>query len=317
VKVDYRRFLGRTEERVLAYLGGSVVVAADRGLRVAAPIAPGWWRFSVAGRDATPVARVEAPEEVLRALPPVAGHWSGQRLVHGAAEAESLHLGPEDELPRFAACRARRWHSGELLFERLELEGDAEEEARRAFEDRAPLAGTKGIPGTLRAAFALAVVADVSAQAGVPAAPLEVRARLNDVAEEGWPAAAAVLSGLRREREAAAREATAALARRRALATPQPPQPAPAQDPVERAAAALAGSGASLLDGRRLADGLLEVTYRFMGERFRAVVQAASLQVVDAGVCLSGHDAELTLDSLPSVIREGVEDGHLVMTAHV
>ena len=88
-------------------------------------------------------------------------------------------------------------------------------------------------------------------------------------------------------------------------------------DAVERASSALAASGAVLLDGRRLADGLLEVTYRFMGERFRAVVQAGSLQVVDAGICLSGHDAELTLDSLPPVIREGSEDGVLVITSHV
>ena len=312
MKVDYRRFLGRTEERVLAYLGGSVVVAEDRGLRVAAPVAPGWWRFSVAGRNATPVARVEAPEDVLAGLAPVAGHWSGLRLVHGAAEAECLHLGPEDELPRFAACRARRWYSGDLVFERLELEGDAEETARRAFEDRAPLAGAKGVPGALRAAFAFAVVAEVSAREGVPAAPLEVRARLNEVAEGGWPAAAALLERLRREREAAA-----ALVRRRAVAASVPLRPAPPQDALERATAALAGSGAVLLDGRRLGDGLLEVTYRFMGERFRAVVQAASLQVVDAGICLSGHDAELTLDSLPSVIREGAEDGVLVITSHV
>jgi hypothetical protein len=312
VKLDYRRFLGRTEERVLAYLGGNVVVAEDRGLRVEPPMAPGWWRFSVAGRNATPVERVEAPEDVLARLPPVTGHWSGQRLVHGAAEAESLHLGPEDELPRFASCRARRWHSGDLVFERLELESDAEEVARRAFEDRAPLAGATGIPGTLRAAFALAVVAEVSARAGVAAAPLEVRARLNDVAEEGWPAAAAALEALRREREAAA-----ALARRRAVVRPEPPRPAPARDPIERATAALSGSGAVLLDGRRLADGLVEVTYRFMGERFRAVVDGASLQVVDAGVCLSGHDEELTLDSLPSVIREGARDGVLVITSHV
>ncbi len=311
MKVDYRRFLGRTEERVLAYLGGGVVVAEDRGLRVAPQVAPGWWRFSVAGRNATPVARVEAPEAVLAGLPPVAGHWSGQRLAHGAGEAERLHLGPEDELPRFAACRSRRWHSGDLVFERLELEGEAEETARRAFEDRAPLAGAKGIPGTLRAAFALAVVAEVSAQQGVPAAPLEVRARLHEVAEGGWPAAAAALEGLRREREAAA-----ARARRRAMAS-EPLRPASPQDAVERASSALAASGAVLLDGRRLADGLLEVTYRFMGERFRAVVQAGSLQVVDAGICLSGHDAELTLDSLPPVIREGSEDGVLVITSHV
>jgi hypothetical protein len=44
------------------------------------------------------------------------------------------------------------------------------------------------------------------------------------------------------------------------------------------------------------------------------VVDAASLRVIDAGICLAGHDGLVTLDSLPGVIREAWESDELVMT---
>jgi hypothetical protein len=311
--IDYRRFIGRTEERVLAYLDGDAVVDADRGLRLAAVVAPGWWRFTVSGRTATAVERVDAPEDVLGRLEAAVGHWTGTHLVHGSGAVELLHLRPEDELPRFAPCRGRRWYSGDLVFERLDLEGEAEETVRRTFEDRHALGTSKGIPGTLRAAYALAVVAEASTRAGIPAAPIEVRAELTEVADQGWPAADRVLARLRAERLAEA-------ARVRGLGVraerPASHVPSALGDAAERAAAALIGSGAQLLEARTLAGGLLAVTYRFLGERLHAVVEAESLRVVDAGICVSGHDEELGLASLPSVVREGVEEGMLVITRH-
>jgi hypothetical protein len=315
--IDHRRFLDRREERVLAYLGGNDVVAADRGLRVEAPVAPGWWRFELRGRAARALEPVSPPDELLAALPSTVGHWSGARLAHASGPPEPLLLLPEDELPRFSPCRARRWHSGDLLFERLELEGEAEELARRAFEDRRGLGGAKGIAGTLRAAFALAVVADASRASGIAAAPIEVGRDLLEIAERGWAAADAALERLRREREAhAAREREARASRARAASPARAARADSAADTEARVRAALAGSGATLLDLRRLVDGMLVVTYRFMGERLRAIVRPDSLQVFDAGVCLSGEDAELTLASLPGVIREGLEDGLLVITNH-
>nr|WP_242588956.1 hypothetical protein [Corallococcus macrosporus] len=83
---------------------------------------------------------------------------------------------------------------------------------------------------------------------------------------------------------------------------------------VERA---LDKAGARLLGHRRLGDGLLEVVYAFMGERFVTVVEAATLRVRDAGVCLAGADTQVTLESLPSVLREAIETDALVITRHV
>jgi hypothetical protein len=196
------------------------------------------------------------------------------------------------------------------LFDRLDLEGEAEEVTRQAFEDRRPIGDAKGIAGTLRAAFALAVVAEASQRTGIPAVPLEVRADIGDIAERGWPAAEAALDRLRHEREA-----YAARLRARELAARRPaPAPASVDDVVARATEALVGSGAALLDVRRTGDGLLWVSYRFLGERFRAVVIAETLQVVDAGFCVAGHYRELTLASLPSVVREAVDVGHMVIS---
>jgi hypothetical protein len=68
------------------------------------------------------------------------------------------------------------------------------------------------------------------------------------------------------------------------------------------------------LSTRHRADGLLEVRYRFEGERFVSIVDAATLQVVDAGICLAGADRLVTLESLPGVIREAIRDGEIVIT---
>jgi hypothetical protein len=53
-----------------------------------------------------------------------------------------------------------------------------------------------------------------------------------------------------------------------------------------------------------------------MDERFISIVDADSLQVVDAGVCLAGADSKVTLESLPSVIREAIDTDVLVITRH-
>jgi len=43
-------------------------------------------------------------------------------------------------------------------------------------------------------------------------------------------------------------------------------------------------------------------------------IDAITLQVWDAGVCLAGEDRLVTLESLPGVIREAIETGRLVIT---
>ncbi|XXF79559.1 hypothetical protein P2318_07325 [Myxococcaceae bacterium GXIMD 01537] len=325
--MDYRKFLGKVESAVLPYLGGGTVDAPSRRLRVAAPVDPGWWRFDIQGRTAH--ARLPAEPEGLEALPLVRGHLWGQRLVRDGAVAEPLHLLPEEEAPRFSPVRARRWHDGSLLFDSLDFEGEAEGGARRALEEETTLADIKGVPASLRAAFGYTVLESVSRTLGIRFSPGEVRSRVLAVAERGRDEATPVLRHLSDERDAFARaqesrrqelesllreeETSARMRAERARLSAQPRRAGSDGDRVERV---LAQAGARVLDQRRLGHGRLEVVFRFMDERFVSVVDVNTLQVIDAGLCLAGADSEVTLESLPGVIREAIQTDRLVITRY-
>ncbi|GHG69826.1 hypothetical protein [Comamonas sp. JC664] len=329
--MDYRKFLGQVESVVLPYLGGGTVDSASRRLRVTTPVSPGWWRFEVKGRDATP--REPAEPEGLDTLPRVRGHSWGRRLVREGAVAEPLELMPEEEPPRLAPVSARRWHDGTLLFDSVDFEGEAEGTARIALEEAQPLGHVPGVSAPLRAAFGYALLERVSRDLDIRFAPAEVRGQILAVAEGGRVAAedclrrlsqerAAQTERLRQQREAAERrERSASLvteAQRRVAHLEMRRGRSPSgDDGMHRAERALLNAGARPLDQRRLEGQRLEVTYAFMGERFVSIVAADSLQVLDAGICLAGADENVTLESLPSVIREAIETNLLVVTRHV
>jgi hypothetical protein len=46
------------------------------------------------------------------------------------------------------------------------------------------------------------------------------------------------------------------------------------------------------------------------------LLDAQTLQVLDAGICLAGEDRLVTFESLFSVIREAIETDVLVVTRH-
>jgi hypothetical protein len=329
--VDYRKFLGKEEERVLPYLGGSFLYAADRRLRLPTePAVPGWYRFRIKGREATPLGPAEP--EALDELPAVRGHLVGERLVREGSIAERVLFLPAEEPPRLSPCKARRWHSGELLFEMLDFESEAEEAVRRALEDGTSLAQIKGVPATLRAAFAYAVLEAESRRIGIPAAPRELRPHLTQVAELGRPEAERALRALAAERVLAEREMRelrqrqdlvfraqqAVQERERLAAQPGRQRRGGEPDAVARAEMALEAAGARMRSARGLGNGNLEVIFTFMDERFISVVNMATLQVVDSGICL-GHpprDDLVTLESLPSVIKEAIDTNRLVILRH-
>lgn len=305
--MDYRKFLGKVESEVLPYFGGASVDAASRRLRVSTPPAPGWWRFDVQGRTAT--AREPAEPQGLDGLPLVRGHLWGTRLVREGAVAEPVQLLPEEEPPRFSPLRVRRWHDGTLVFEGLDFEGEAEGTVRLMLEEGRTLAEVKAVPASLRAAFGYAVLEAASRALGIRFSAPEVRGQVLAVAEGGRAVAEAWLRALAAEREVHVRAVEARL-----RAQPRPlERQAQGMARVERV---LEAAGARLLATRRLGNERLEVTFGFMGERFISLVEADSLRVVDAGICLAGADREVTLESLPSVIREAIEDDVLVITRH-
>lgn len=330
--MDYRRFLARTEQAELPYLGGGSVETPDRRLRVTEQVAEGWWRFRITGRRAAPAEVVDAPD--LSGRPAVVGHLAGPWLFANGRDPERLHLLPADEPLPLSAVRARRWHGGALLFDVLELEEDAEEEARRALEEGRPLGALRGAAASLRAAFGYARVASASARLGTPISPHEVHRRLAALADGGPEVAEELLAAIaaRRLEEQARRQADALRARVAEVAAGEAaerargpgrwrgrrPEPRPRRRDgrsfEEAAWLALDAAGASLLGARELAEGIGEVRFSFMGERFVSVVDAVTLRVHDAGICLSGADRQLNLDSLPAVIREAIATGALNIT---
>ncbi|RKI66709.1 hypothetical protein D7X55_14535 [Corallococcus sp. AB049A] len=352
--MDYRKLLGKVESAVLPYFGGGTVDAPARRLRVTWPVAPGWWRFEVKGREAT--ARELASPEGMEALPRVRGHVWGTRLVREGAVAEPLALMPEEEPPRLSPVTARRWHDGTLLFDGVEFEGEAEETARRALEEDRGLGDARGVSASLRAAFGFSVLEAASRATRIPFAPVEARARVLDVAREGHEEAERCLRALAQERarflqmqaeREARREAEAPASTGREHGMPEVWRDVDGREVAwslpghvrgeasrtgrshtrqehwraqseagARVERALDKAGARLLGHRRLGDGLLEVVYTFMGERFVTVVEAATLRVRDAGVCLAGADTRVTLESLPSVLREAIDTDALVITRH-
>jgi hypothetical protein len=315
---DWRKLIAKRESVVMPYFGGSRVRSKDREVSLAErPDKPGWYRFEIEGRKAKPMEPAEAS---LAGLPKVRGCLAFESLFAAAAPPEYVMLMPEDEPPLFGSCTAHRWYSGELVFGEMDFEGEAEEIARSAFTERKGL-DEKGIPATLRAAFAWATVRRASQEKRIPCSPREVWAHASEVASGGHVAAEALLDRLdelRRGKRIVVAGQPIHIREMVARAT----LPAPTMgNAAERADAVLAAAGAVLTGVRRIAHGeQIEVHFLFGGERFVSLVRALSFQVIDAGICLVDHydgqraDEELTLDSLPAVIREAMDLGVLVIT---
>ena len=323
---DFRRFLAPAEPVVLPYFGGTRVDAADRRWRVAGEPAPtpvptpvptpGWWRFRIDGRRAVPIE--PAPAGELAGLPAVRGHWTDGWIAVDGRRLDRVALPPDDEPPPLGRVAARRWYSGDLVFDALEFEDDAELAARHALEQLRPLGALRGVAPSLRVAFGIALGAAVARELGVAVGVCELAPRAVAFADRGRDAVREWLAELAAERqraEADAHRRAEAIRREAAASTARPL--ARHGDPAQRADDALDGARARMVSCRRLERGArLDVTYEVDGTRLMSIVDAATLQVIDPGVCL-GHGNEyraLTLDAMPSVVREAIETGRLNIT---
>jgi hypothetical protein len=302
--VDFRSFLAQAEPVVLPYFGGNRVEAADRRLRLAEPVELGWWRFRIEGRRAVALEPAEPVD--LSDRPAVRGHHAAGWLFASGRDIHRIALPPVEEPAPLARVTGRVWHSGDLLLDSIDFEDEAEEATRRALEEGQGIGDVRGVPPSLRAAFGFALADGVGRALDIPISPREAGGRVQELAAGGREAATTFLRALAAERERYQTELrTQEL---RARARPR------AGKPEDRADAALDAAGARLINCRRLGGGNLEVRFQLDGERFVAIINGDTLQVMDAGICLSGADRVLTLDSLPSVIREAMETDRLNIT---
>lgn len=317
--MDHRAFLKPTEPVVLPYFGGTRVDAAARRYKVDAEIEPGWWRFAIEGRRAVPKDRADPID--LGALPAMRGHWACNHIVVSGRELALVGIPPGEEPAPLSRVIGRRWYSGDVVLDAIEFEDDAELSARDALEARRGLAGVKGIVPSLRVAFAYALGMAVAREQRVPVTPRELAGAITAISERGGEAARQTIAGIVARREQAlaerrVRELVATANRERAAmreVAERTYRQRRGGSPAERADAALDAAGARMLSARRSHD-VLEVTFVYENVRIVATVDPDTLHVYDSGICLAGADEELTLDSLPSVIKEAIEIDHLNIT---
>jgi hypothetical protein len=311
---DFRAFLGPKEPVVLPYLGGTRVDSAERRLRVDGELERGWWRFRVEGRRAVPIEPALPPS--LDGLPKVAGHWVLGWIASDGRSLARVALMPDDEPAPLARVTGRRWHSGDVLFESIDFEDDAELAARRALENQQPLGELRGVVPSLRVAFGLALGGAIAKADGIAVSVRELVPAAVAIADRGREAVREHLAGLverRRVAEDDARRAAEQIRLTSAAGTARAVRRH--DDPVQRADDALDGADARMLRCRRIDRGLrLDVAYEVDGTRIRSIVDAETLQVLDPGICLSGQHEVLTLDAMPSVVREAIANDALNIT---
>lgn len=300
------------ETRLLPWVGGKEVHSLDRTwtLKGKRPKEFGWYHFELEGRK----ARLRDGEPQMASLdwegaPMITGYLCGDRFISDDAavvpdpdqlvgQTESVYC-VEPGLERFTRAKVFRDRSGRLVFwEQLWPRGP-EMAVQAAFQDRQE--SVLNIPEVTPALdLAFRWESQQRIRAEERARELE-RLRLEEEA--------------RQEREAKLKEAMESLgtgAGRRNLA----------QYDFEAAArAALAISGAELLDTRESYNrGEMVVQYRYKHRRLECTCDR-NLRIIDAGVCLDDHhgtkgDTFFTLESLPAVIQEAMNLGKLVVWRH-
>jgi hypothetical protein len=240
----------------------------------------------------------------------------GYALLEAASRALAIRFAPAEVRARVLDVAEGGREKAEACLRHLVAEREAHLRARAAREARTQEEREAARVREYAAGWVSEAQRRVEAGSASPASAMS-EAQRRAAAAGAYPAD--TMSEAQRrvlERGAAAGRAHAAQVVAEAVARVHHGRRGAREDGAERAERALLSAGARLRDVRRLGGNRLEVTYAFMGERFISIVDAASLQVVDAGVCLAGADSEVTLESLPSVIREAIDTGVLVITRH-
>lgn len=297
------------ESIVLPWIGGRSLQSKDRTFKLVDSLPPerGWCRFRIDGRKASFVEEAQSFEAELDNSE--FGYLVGDRLVADTVAvdpnpvalsyvAERVFL-IEPGMDRFVRVEARRAFDGPLFYIGQAMPTGPEMEVMNAFLDRLPTTnGIRGVVPALDAAFRLETSHRI--QVEHRRAEIERLAREEEakrIAEE--------------RRKALFRQAGDSAGRREL-----------AQVDFDGAArSALKISGAEFLDAR---PGLTAtervVRFRNRGQRFVCTCHAQTLRIIDAGICLSEDgikgDTFFTLESLPSVINEAIDEGVLVILRH-
>lgn len=309
--MSWRDLLKKDEESVtLPWTGGRSLHAANRTFKLSKlPREFGWYRFSITHNTASDAVATEPTTDLLKTT--VSGYLVGDHLVPDNirvdpdpakifAFSEKVYL-LSDNLDRFSRVRAGRiYPEGPLIFLEQAFPLGPENDVMNAYLDRkTSVHEIPGVVPALDAAFRMEMFQREQAE-------IRHQERLRREAEEE---AARVREARRKE----VLERVGDGQFRRQLAR---------ENFQEAAKAALAIGNAEYLDHRSVGDGEWAVKYRVDGQRLECICDT-NLRIVNAGVCLTDHhsgekgDTYFTLESLPSVIREAMEEDKLVIWRHV
>lgn len=314
--MDWASLLDSGGERVLPWAGGRLVHSHDRTWRIKGRIPPefGWYTFNTGSNQyAKLVSRdpVDMDPDFENGSTLIQGYLVGDRFIPDDArvdpdpaklveQTESVFC-VEPGLDRFTRATVTRDREGRLIYIRQEWPTGPESAVLMAYQDRKD--SVNDIPEvTPSLDLAFRWVSYQRAVAEARAAEMERR---------------------RREEEArlAAEEARRRLIQQGGTAVGR--RELAKVDFEAAARAALRMADAELLDVKDSYNRNEKVVqYRFRHRRLECVVDAKTLQVVDAGVCLDDHrgtkgDTWFTLESLPGVINEAIDLGKLVVWRHV
>ena len=313
--MSWRDLIQRDVDLVtLPWTGGRELGARHRHFRLEGclPVEVGWYVFELVSARGLRLREPAAPDEAALSWG-VAGYLVGDRFMTDAVRVETepaklialserAHL-VEAGLGRFTRVSVGRIHeTGPLVFRAREMPLGPEPAVLDAYLEQKPtLDGIPGVSPALDAAFRFETWRRSEAE----------RRRRAERERLEHEAARRALE----EQLAELRLRTGTATARRALAT---------YDFAEAARAALAVGGAEYLDSWDSCNrGEKLVAFRFERRRFECTCDARTLRIIDAGICLTDHetgesgDTRFTLESFPSVIREGIADDKLVVFRHV
>jgi hypothetical protein len=305
--MGWKDLLQQPEERIVApWVGGRTLQTQDRTFELTMlPPHPGWHEFIVNGRKAGWTQEVMPKPAVFTHF--MIGYLIGDRFIFDDVK---IDLDPaalvkntyevkmvEDGLMPFTRVMVGRIHdSAPLIFGQVEFPMGPEPEVLTALEDRKEnLDHIKDLPPALEVAYRF----EVQRIAEVERRRREARERRE--AEE---------------RQRLIREQLGDGELRRQMA---------AENFDEAAKAALAVGGAEYLSSRRSNNrGEMVVRFRFADRRFECVCDIR-MNIIDSGICLTAHyndpdfdggtrgDTMLTLESLPAVIQQAIDENRLVI----
>lgn len=317
--MGWQDLLATNEERALPWGGGRQVVWGHRvwDIKGRLPLEHGWYTFKIDGTRETRLAGrdpVDANDkfETEKGHKVIRGYLVGDRLIPDMAQVNTDParlidqtlpvLLVEPGLDRFTRAVVVQTKAGNF-YVRQEFPQGQEDEVTAAYQDRLGddiIVLIKGVAPALELAYRW--LNHQRHQA-------EVReAELRKIRAEGEAKRIAA------EKHAEALKTIGTGAGRRALA---------AHDFPTAARAALAVSGADLLDARPSRNkGEWVVQYRFQARRLEFVADD-QLRIIDSGICLTDHDSGekgdtyFTVESLPAVVGEAIRLGKLVVWRHV